>query len=396
MISIETALSRLIPGLNGNPRPRRWSAAQAPVIISLLDIELCRLMTMQALLHQHAQVHVEYAFRCQHPCELPPGVLKAELEDQLDELCTLRFSAAELAYLARVPSLHPGFIGFLEGFRLPRQCVAVTASQDGGLAIRVAGPVLHCLPFGTYLPALLGEVYSRQFLLAPALVAGRERLLGKLDRLRRFARAPQRRFPFAWFEAGTRHRYARSWQEEVVFALTQAGFGAVNGTTNLYLAMRHGLQPIGGMAPEYLGLFQGLAPAPEDAQRQALEHWVRQYRGDAGVAGGGSGTVEAFLAGFDRYFCKLFDGLCHEAGDPIAWGERVIAHWRAQGVDPAGKTLVFAQVATLERAFTLYHTFADRIPVRLGVGADLVHDCAQAPLHGELALLGCNGRMVAA
>ena len=48
---------------------------------------------------------------------------------------------------------------------------------------------------------------------------------------------------------------------------------------------------------------------------------------------------DAFLRDFDMYFCKLFDGVRHDSGDPFDWGEKLIAHYRKNRVDPRTKTL---------------------------------------------------------
>jgi len=56
---------------------------------------------------------------------------------------------------------------------------------------------------------------------------------------------------------------------------------------------------------------------------------------------------DAFLRDFDMYFCKLFDGARHDSGDPFAWGERLIEHYRRNRVDPRTKTLIFSDQLTI-------------------------------------------------
>ena len=59
-----------------------------------------------------------------------------------------------------------------------------------------------------------------------------------------------------------------------------------------------------------------------DHQKAALEDWVQEYRGDLGTALTDVVGMRAFLADFDLYFAKLFDGLRHDSGDPV-WSARV-------------------------------------------------------------------------
>ncbi len=99
------------------------------------------------------------------------------------------------------------------------------------------------------------------------------------------------------------------------------------GTSNVLLAWKYNLTAIGTMAHEYLQTFQGVGVQLKEFQKKALEVWVQEYRGDLGIAVTDVVGMDAFLADFDLYFAKLFDGVRHDSGDPILWGEKAIAHY---------------------------------------------------------------------
>ena len=113
------------------------------------------------------------------------------------------------------------------------------------------------------------------------------------------------------------------------------------GTSNVYLAKKLGLTPFGTMAHEYLQTFQAVGVQLRQSQKAALETWVQEYRGDLGIALTDVVGMDAFLADFDLFFAKLFDGLRHDSGDPFAWGEKAIAHYKMLRIDPANKRLTF-------------------------------------------------------
>ena len=92
----------------------------------------------------------------------------------------------------------------------------------------------------------------------------------------------------------------------------------------MLLAKRLGLTPIGTMAHEYLQAYQAFGVRLREFQKAALEGWVQEYRGDLGTALTDVVGMDAFLNDFDLYFAKLFDGLRHDSGDPVAWGEKAI------------------------------------------------------------------------
>ena len=167
------------------------------------------------------------------------------------------------------------------------------------------------------------------------------------------------------------------------------------GTSNVLLAKELGLAPIGTMAHEYLQTYQTLGVRLRDFQKAALEDWVQEFRGDLGIALTDVITMDAFLADFDLYFAKLFDGLRHDSGDPIEWGEKALAHYARLRVDPATKRLVFSDGLDLRRALAIYRHFADRTQMGFGIGTHLTNDMGLEPLSIVMKLRSANGQPVA-
>ena len=167
------------------------------------------------------------------------------------------------------------------------------------------------------------------------------------------------------------------------------------GTSNVRLAKDLGLVAIGTMAHEYLQSYQALDVRLRDFQKAALEDWVQEYRGDLGVALTDVVGMDAFLADFDLYFTKLFDGLRHDSGDPVVWGEKALAHYAKLRVDPHTKRLVFSDGLDLPTAFRIYRHFADRTQLGFGIGTNLSNDVGLTPLNIVMKLVHCNGQPVA-
>ncbi|HEY9104767.1 nicotinate phosphoribosyltransferase [Chitinimonas sp.] len=368
-----------------------------PVIVSLLDNDLYKFTMMQEILHHQPETQAEYAFKCRNRPALPLATLQAEVDRQLDHLCSLRFDEAELAYIGSLRFIKSDFVDFLRLFQLQRRFirVSVPADRPGELEIRVQGPMLHCMLFEIYVLAIVNEVYFRQFPSAPAWVEGDQRLSAKLASLHDFGQQPSHPTDFIFFDFGTRRRYSRTWHEHVVATLAREATPYMRGTSNVWLAMRYQLTPIGTMAHEYLQAFQSFGSRLRDFQRNALEHWVREYRGDLGTALTDVVGMDAFLRDFDLYFCKLFDGLRHDSGDPYVWGEKALAHYQALRIDPMTKQLVFSDGLDFEHAFALYRHFGGRAKTAFGIGTNLSNDCGQEPLQIVMKLVRCNGQPVA-
>ena len=365
-----------------------------PVIHSLLETDLYKFTMWQTMLHRHPQVRAEYRFVCRNASAYPLAELLDEVNQQLDHLCTLSLTEDELAYLGGLRYIKPDFVDFLRIFRFQRRFIEARAAGET-LEIVASGPQVHVMAFEIHVLALVNELYFRRFDASAALATGRARLQAKLEQLRAFETEPPRRHPFEFFDFGVRRRFSGAWQEEVVRTLQNEVPQFFKGTSNVHLAHRLGLIAIGTMAHEYLQSYQALDVRLRDFQKAALEDWVQEYRGDLGIALTDVVGMDAFLADFDLYFAKLFDGLRHDSGDPFVWGEKALAHYAKLRIDAHTKRLVFSDGLDLDKAFAIYRHFADRTPLGFGIGTNLSNDVGLTPLNIVMKLVRCNGQPVA-
>jgi nicotinate phosphoribosyltransferase len=370
------------------------SVIMMPIVRSLLETDLYKFTMWQALLHRHPATQAEYEFACRNVPAYPLAELKDDVERELDHLCSLSFTADEVAYMRGLRFIKGDFADFLTVFRFQRHFITVDTDGDT-LTIRARGPQVHVMGFEIYVLYIVNELYFRRFDRAAALEEGRRRLAAKVRRLQDFAREPARAHPFEFFDFGVRRRFGRDWQREVVAAFAGEVPQFFKGTSNVLLARDLGLVPIGTMGHEYLQTFQALGVRLRDFQRAALEEWVQEYRGDLGIALTDTVGMDAFLADFDLYFAKLFDGLRHDSGDPVAWAEKALAHYAALRIDAHRKRLVFSDSLDVEKALDLYRRFGDRVQMGFGIGTHLTNDLGLQPLNIVMKLVEANGQPVA-
>lgn len=364
------------------------------VINSLLETDLYKFTMWQTMLHRHPQTQAEYTFVCRNESAYPLAELAGDVSHELDRLCELSFKADELAYLAGLRFIKSDFVDFLRIFRFQRDFIEVKTNGPT-LQVIARGPQVHVMGFEIYVLAIINELYFRRFNAASALVEGRKRLDDKIALLRSFEREAPRAHPFEFFDFGVRRRFSGAWQREVVTILKAQVPQFFKGTSNVLLAKELGLVPIGTMAHEYLQTYQALGVRLRDFQRAALEDWVQEYRGDLGTALTDVVGMDAFLADFDLYFAKLFDGLRHDSGDPVEWGEKALAHYAKLRIDPRTKRLVFSDGLDVPTALSLYRHFADRTQLGFGIGTNLSNDVGIKPLNIVMKIITANGQPVA-
>ena len=363
------------------------------IITSLLDTDLYKFTMMQAVLHQFPSAQVSYKFKCRNPgVALAPYV--QEIRDEIRSLCSLQFQDAELAWLRSLRFIKSDFVDFLGLFRLNEKYIQVSALSNGEIDISIQGPWLHTILFEIPVLAIVNEVYFRNTQKVPDFLEGRRRLDQKIEALH-----AERLSDLKIADYGTRRRFSKAWHEELLRVLiSKLGTGSkgqLAGTSNAVFAMKRGLTALGTMAHEYLQACQALGPRLRDSQVFGFETWAREYRGDLGIALSDVYGIEPFLRDFDMYFCKLFDGARHDSGDPFTWGERMIAHYRNNRVDPLTKTLIFSDGLTVEKTIALYQQFRGRCQLAFGIGTNLTNDLGYEPLQIVIKMTQCNGQPVA-
>jgi len=263
-------------------------------------------------------------------------------------------------------------------------------SAPGEIEITIVGPWLHTILFEVPLLAIVSEVYFRNTQPAVDFTEGRKRLRTKVAQINA---VPDPEFRVA--DYGTRRRFSHQWQDEVLRTLKD-GIGAkFVGTSNVHFALEHGLTPLGTMAHEYLQACQAVGPRLRDSQVFAFNTWAREYRGDLGIALSDICGMDAFLRDFDLFFCKLFDGVRHDSGDPFEWGEKLIAHYQKMRIDPHAKVMVFSDSLDVPLAIRLYEYFKGRSQTAFGIGTNLTNDVGYRPLQIVIKMTRCNGQPVA-
>ena len=149
------------------------------------------------------------------------------------------------------------------------------------------------------------------------------------------------------------------------------------------------------MAHEWFQTWQAVTRLAE-AQKAALEGWVREYRGRLGIALTDCYSMDSFIRDFsDPYFGKLYDGLRHDSGDPIEWGEKAITLYQDMEIDPMSKTLVFSNGLDFSSMLEIWAHFKGRIKTSFGIGTNLMNDVGNTPLNIVIKMVTVNGKPVA-
>ena len=361
-----------------------------PIVTSLLDTDLYKFNMDQVIFHKHTDLCGEYYFRCRNEGVRFTREMFDEINAQIDHLCTLTFTQEELNYLRSIRFIKDDYVEFLRLWHPIRDYVETSLDDDGQLEIVVRGPLFSAMQFEIYLLEIVNEVYFRtKYDYDVLLASARERLDQKI---RDFQNG---KYTFRFAEFGARRRLSREWQDEMVRRLTSETENCV-GTSDVYLAMKYNLIPIGTYAHEFVQMYQGIDSIPlAYTNHYAMEDWYNEYKGDNGTALTDTITTDLFLLDFNRAMVNNFTGVRHDSGDPYEWGEKIIAHYLKYDADPKTKQLLFSDGLDFDKAQALYDAFKDRVKVTFGIGTFCSNDTCEKPLNIVIKLQTVNGRAVA-
>ncbi|MGK0545686.1 nicotinate phosphoribosyltransferase [Halomonas cupida] len=370
------------------------------LITSLLDTDAYKIHMMQVVFERYPTAWVKYRFHCRSQENL--AAYADDVRQAILKLQRLRFSDDQLRYLRTRGEIKPAFVDYLKRFRFDPARHVTVAIDAGQLAIEVEGPWLDTILYEIPVLAIVSEIRNRRrFGEVPEEAIGRT-LRHKVERLKtEVQRRGLTEFRFADF--GTRRRFSYAIQREVVEYMVNEIPEHFAGTSNYHLAREFQLPAIGTMAHEFIMAHQALVPAQE-SQRRALDVWSDVYRGQFAVALTDTISSDAFLKDFDARRSQQYQGVRHDSGDPIRWGEKFISHFERLGIDPMERTLTFSDSLTFDRALDIAQHFQGRTQTFFGIGTYLTNDLGDyateqgvpyTPLSIVMKMVECNGQPVA-
>lgn len=369
------------------------------IINSLLETDLYKFSMGQAIYHQFPESKTTWTFKCRNKDVVFTKEMVEEIQEQLKAYCELRFDEDELAYLDKIKWFKGSYIDFLRLWRPRFEDFEIKYDETVPchMTIEAKGTWLNTSMYEIPTLAIVNEVYFRlQYNYEEKLAVFKSNTNEKISNL------VSGKYNIGTFsEFGLRRRLSAEAQEYVVKALIENNKNFADsfcvGTSNVYLAKKFGVTPVGTMAHEWIMCVgQGNQKHnPAYSNWYALEAWVKEYGVLNGIALTDTITTDCFLKDFQLTYATLFSGVRHDSGNPVVWGEKMINHYENLGLDPKAKTLLFSDSLDFEKASMLYTTFKDRIKVAFGIGTFLSNDTDVPALNIVMKTTACNGTDVA-
>jgi nicotinate phosphoribosyltransferase len=325
------------------------------------------------------------------------------------ELGNISLSNEEYRFLqTHCDYLTPDYLEFLREFRLrPREQVSAVFTPDedaaaaddnalGRVDIDLRGAWVDTILYEIPLLALISEAYFLFMDTDWNYDGQEEQAFQKGMRLLEAGCVTS--------EFGTRRRRDYHTQALVFRGLVRAskeaaakGFpGKLSGTSNVHLAMRFNIPPVGTVAHEW---FMGTAAIIDDYQKateEALRHWVACFGTKLAIALTDTFGTHEFLKSFSlpvrtidggfpaetfqrpdgsmKTYAEVFSGVRQDSGNPAEYVKMLRQYYDSQGIKEK-KTLVFSDSLNIDRCLE-YKKISDESGFQptFGVGTYLTND----------------------
>jgi nicotinate phosphoribosyltransferase len=369
------------------------------IINSLLDSDLYKFTMQQLVYHKFPNARVVYHFKLRNGDKLLGSLSDhfTEIRKEVSHLCRLKFTDDELIYLSSLPFISKDYVDALKKFQLERNNIDIIPTYDDDqLEIYIHGTWFDTILFEVPVLAIISEIYTRKIAI-PKMDLGMDKIaIIRNDAINEKLKL-LRKSNIQFTDFGTRRRASGAWHDHLINILTHHSDKISKqfiGTSNVMLAKKYGITPVGTMAHEFLQAMQAFTNIT-NSQKMAWQVWADEYKGKLGIALSDTLGMKPFLHDFDGYYARLYDGARQDSGDPYDWTNALLERYEQLGIDPKTKTVIYSDGLNIEKCIKLQNTFGDKINVKFGIGTNLTNDCGFVAPQIVIKMTECNGQPVA-
>jgi len=382
----------------------KMPGARSPLAVaSFTDDDVYKFRMAQLLFFRHRNRKVKFGFICRTKgVNLRKYIRLADLEAQIEVIRHIRITEIELAYLRSLGEFKEEFLDFLRGIEeLPPVKIWLVKK---GFRIETEGPA----PLVTFWETRIMRIIAQLYLEAKAAELGKtvEDLYaeGELRLLEKIEKVLASSKNIYIIDFGTRRRATFVWHERTLRILKERLGDQLVGTSNLELARRLGLKPIGTMAHEMDMVYQGIYfDEDRKAERlvsheKMLDDWFDFYGDKFAVALPDTYGYEYFFKTFGAERGQNWKGMRHDSGPPKEFVyKHVLPFYKSIAVDSKTKSCVFSDGLRLggELMLELAELFTDLFAsLSFGVGTDITNDLGIPALSIVMKVIASCGHWV--
>ena len=352
-----------------------------PIINHFTDNDAYTFSCQYYILQTYPRAEVEYTFFDRNHTVYPEGFAE-QVKEQINLMQNVRITEEEIAFMQhRMYYLPQWYFTFLRGYKFNPGEVHIEQALDGQLAISIRGkwystimwemPVLSIVSELMHLHRGDLERYDADVEYERAVDKARQILRGGL----------------VLGDMGTRRRLSFVHHDNVIRAMkatADAGGeqvdgvfvpwkGRIIGTSNVYLAMKHQLVPIGTMSHQIVEFEENVSGIFE-CNFNVMRKFSDVYDGDNGIYLYDCFGDKVFFNNLSKRMALMFVGLRVDSGVEEEQTEKIIEKYKQLGINPATKQVIYSNGLNIERALEIHRFVDGRVQDSYGMGTFLTCD----------------------
>lgn len=342
------------------------------IINHFTDDDLYKFTMCCAVIDNFPRAKVKYSFADRNNTVYPEGFAE-KLTEQIAMLENLSITDEETEFMVRKCTYIPHwFYNYLKGFRFNRKWVKAWQDDEGHLHVEFEGSWSDTILLEVKVLAIISELYYIMTGQSEKLdyEAYYDKTMGKAERLLEAG--------CTFSDFGTRRRASFKAEDTIVKAMkdcytSRQWKGRFVGTSNVYLAMKYDLTPVGTMAHEFVCAIGGMY-GPQMANHIAMNSWRNTFRGALGTYLYDSFGWNIFSLNFSEDFANLFKGLRVDSGDNREELQKIVNKYQSLGIDSRTKQVVFSNGLDTDRAIEIQKYAKDFCLPSFGIGTHFTND----------------------
>ncbi|SES90025.1 nicotinate phosphoribosyltransferase [Prevotella sp. kh1p2] len=344
------------------------------IINHFTDDDLYKFSMCCAVIDNFPRAQVKYTFVDRNDQVYPFGFAD-ELNHQIRLLENVVITDEEVAFMRRRCYYIPDwFYKYLKGYRYNHEWVKAWQDDEGHLHVEFEGNWSDTILLEVKVLAIISELFYT--------MTGQDEKFDYEAYYRKTYAKGERLLAAGcvYSDFGTRRRASLEAEDTIVRAMSDCCRsrqwpGRFVGTSNVYLAMKYDLQPVGTMAHEFVCAIGGMF-GPLMANHMAMNAWRNTFRGALGTYLYDSYGWDIFSLNFSEDFAHLFKGLRVDSGNNHEQLMKIAEKYRSFGIDPRSKQVIFSNALDTDRAIEIQRYAVDYCVPSFGIGTHFTNDFA--------------------
>ncbi len=342
------------------------------IINHFTDNDLYTFSCQYYVMQQYPRAEVEYTFIDRNETRYPEGFADL-LQEQVNYMRNVIITDEEIDFMTNKCVWLPlWYFTFLKGYRFNPDEVHISQDSEGHLEITIRGKWFSTIMWEMPLLSCISEIMH-------VLNGDHEHYNLETER-QKVAEKSRRIFSsgLVFGDMGTRRRFSFEHQKMVLETMkevyeSQSWPGVFTGSSNVWLAMKLGLKPLGTLSHQIIS-FEEIVSGVFECNYMVMKKFSDVYDGNNGIYLYDCFGDNLFFNNLSKRMAMMYCGLRVDSGKEEEQIDKIIEKYKQLGINPSTKQVVFSNGLDVERCIEIHNYCAGRVQDSYGVGTSLMCD----------------------